>query len=887
MKRVLLSASLSAVAFGAHAVSINEIRIDQPSTDKNEYIELVGSPNESLSGLSYLVIGDSKDNKDKGGIIEAVVDLNQQLLDENGLLLVAESTFQPNDKVGYTTELEFENGDSVTHLLVRDFTGQKGLDIDTNNDGVIDTPYWSSIVDSVALKAPESKDKSITYGNVSVGPDRQYVPGHVFRCNNQWKIGQFAPFGATDTAGAANTCTPSNGDNTPLSVSIPQIQSEATTSPYAGKWVKTRGVVVANFQANNQLKGYFLQDLNGDNNPKTSDGLFVFAPNGTSVSVGDELEITAKVKEYKGQTQLSSVRKVTVISQSNTILPVPLTLPETTEGELERYEGMLVTINEPMTIAQNYFLGRYGQMTLASKNDNGELTRIVQPTDAFAANTPEARKLADENARRTLILDDGQDVNSRGDNPSPVPYLGLPANVIRGGDQVSNLVGVIDFGRVDSAPNGKEKRDYRLHPTKTPVFTPVNLRTQPDAVNGRLKIASFNVLNYFTTIDNRQPICGPKKDQGCRGADSDTELVRQQTKIVRALSAINADVIGLIEIENNGADGALQNLVDALNAEMGSNTYAGIAPASNTLGSDVITVALIYKPSVVTPVNAAQTLATGAFDPNLESGQSRQPLAQSFKENATGEVFTAVVNHLKSKRPPRSPLNNGNDDQGDGQGSWNLRRTEAANELSAWLDTKPTGVDDADVIILGDLNAYANEDPILALKNKGYTDLGKQFDNKAYSYTFGGAVGTLDYALSSQTLTPQIAGTSIWHINTDEPAVLDYDERYNPAGYYSPDAFRASDHDPVIVGLNLSSAKPNDLDADGVENLDDFCPNTVLGAAVNQAGCSDAQIEDNIKTYTQLWPTWLQNMARTFAIYGLLFEGFIDFSQAQTLLNQK
>jgi hypothetical protein len=114
-------------------------------------------------------------------------------------------------------------------------------------------------------------------------------------------------------------------------------------------------------------------------------------------------------------------------------------------------------------------------------------------------------------------------------------------------------------------------------------------------------------------------------------------------------------------------------------------------------------------------------------------------------------------------------------------------------------------------LIIGDLNAYAMEDPVTAIKAGGYTDLIDTFigSSEAYSYVFMGQSGYLDHALASSELVGQISGITDWHINADEPRVLDYNMEYKSAeqiiSLYNADPYRASDHDPVIVGINLSS----------------------------------------------------------------------------------
>ncbi|MEE8390008.1 MAG: ExeM/NucH family extracellular endonuclease, partial [Anaerolineae bacterium] len=538
------------------------------------------------------------------------------------------------------------------------------------------------------------------------------------------------------------------------------------------------------FQESDELDGFFMQDATGDGNALTSDGIFVYATQ--VVSAGNWVEVTGTVDEYYGLTQLKSVSAISVISSGNTIAATSVTLPEQTNGDLERYEGMLVTIPHTMTVEQNYFQGRYGQVTLASGG------RLYQPTNVYAPSSQAAIDLADENARRLLILDDG----SSDQNPGPIPYIGAD-NTLRAGDVVSaGLTGVLGYGRINSS--SPAANDYRLHPTAPVGIARVNARTAaPDDVGGRLRVASFNVLNYF----NGDGLGGGFPTS--RGADTLVEFARQRTKIITALLAMDADVVGLMEIENDGydANSAIQDLVNGLNGTAGAGTYALIDPGVSVIGTDVIAVGLIYKPGIVTPVGSAAILDS-TFDPAFIDTKNRPALAQTFQENATGARFTAVVNHLKSKGSPCNDV--GDPDMGDGQGNCNLTRTDAMTVEVAWLATDPTGSGDPDFLIIGDLNSYAMEDPISAAKDAGYTDLLQSFVGMgAYSYVFDGQAGYLDHALANGSLTSQVTGATDWHINADEPSVIDYNTEFKSQDLYSPTAYRASDHDPVILGLDL------------------------------------------------------------------------------------
>jgi predicted extracellular nuclease len=164
-------------------------------------------------------------------------------------------------------------------------------------------------------------------------------------------------------------------------------------------------------------------------------------------------------------------------------------------------------------------------------------------------------------------------------------------------------------------------------------------------------------------------------------------------------------------------------------------------------------------------------------------------------------------NHLKSKGSDCNAV--GDPDLNDGQGNCNGTRTAAANAEATWLAADPTGSGDPDFLIIGDLNAYSMEDPITALKETGYTDLRQQFVPEAWTYAYQGQIGSLDHALASVSLTSQVGGAGVWQINADEPVALDYNS-YNQAALYQPNPFRSSDHNPTLIGLNLTDP-PYDL----------------------------------------------------------------------------
>ncbi len=571
---------------------------------------------------------------------------------------------------------------------------------------------------------------------------------------------------------------------------IYSIQGSGASSPLLNQSVSTGGVVTYLSPT-----GFYLQDPLGDGNPVTSDGIFVFTSTAPTVAVGQKLQLSGVVTEFTaGQgtiTQLKNISGLTVLSSGHQIEPTAVDLSRLASGALEAYEGMLVTLSGPITVQQNYFLGRYGQLTLAAGG------RLLNPTNILRPG-PDANALAQANLARAIILDD----NTLAQNPNPVPFMGQD-NTVRAGDTIESLTGVIDFGPATSNATGASM--YRLQPVGTPQFQRSNPRPQTaPAVGGNVRIASANVLNFFTTFVNGQTASG-QTGQGCslggtssaancRGANNLDEFNRQKAKIVASLSRMNADVVGLMEIQNNGQV-AVQHLVNSLNEVMGAGTYASVALPSDT-GDDAIRVAMIYKPAKLSPVGAPLS--------DTDPINNRPTLAQGFRA-ANGERFAVLVNHLKSKSC--SGASGADADQGDLQGCYNATRQQQAQRLKVFVSQVQAAAGTQDVILLGDFNAYAKEDPIETLTAGGsIVDLIGRIDPEHYSYVFDGFAGRLDHGFGTASIVPKITGANSWHINADEPTVIDYNTEFNPAGYYSADPFRSSDHDPLLLGLNLYKA---------------------------------------------------------------------------------
>jgi predicted extracellular nuclease len=614
-----------------------------------------------------------------------------------------------------------------------------------------------------------------------------------------------------------------------------QIQGSGSSAAITGN-VTTQGVVVGDFEGTAGASGFYLQDATGDGNAATSDGIFVFTGSTNAVSVGQVVRVTGFARERFDQTTINGTNSNTspvtniVACGTGSVAPTDVTMPFASLSFPERYEGMLVRFPQPLVIAEYFNYDRFGEIVLANPLD-GE----SRPFTGTALDEPgvDANSRTAANALNRITLDDAQSAQ----NPSVLrhPNGGAfsLANRFRGGDTVQNAVGVLGF----------DFSLYRIFPTGPADYSATNPRpAAPDPVGGTLRVAAMNTLNFFVTADypTGDPLdnkCGPSQNVECRGWDSDqpTEFTRQRDKLLQALAGLNADVLGLNELENTTGVEPLESIVSGLPG------YAYID--TGTIGTDAIKVGLIYKPAKVTPVGPYKLL-TSAVDPRFIDTKSRPVLAQTFEVNATGARFTVAVNHLKSKGSDCNDV--GDPDLGDGQGNCSQTRKAAAQALVDWLATDPTGSGDSDFLIVGDLNSYAQEESIDAIKagaddtagtSDDYTNLVQQYvGTHAYSFVFDGQSGYLDHALSSTSLTGQVTGLTEWHINADEPDVLDYDTSFKPPAQdalYEPNAFRTSDHDPILVGLGLKTT------------FDDLCRltrRTVTSADVADSLCAQLDV---------------------------------------------
>jgi len=617
-------------------------------------------------------------------------------------------------------------------------------------------------------------------------------------------------------------------------------------SPLNGQSLYVEGIVTSNLLGT--LKGFFLQeeDADTDADPSTSEGIFVFcnACAANAVVEGQRVRVNGTVQEFFGMTELSTTPAGVVVTDAGNhlaeVTPVHVTLPiaGNVNSFYESVEGMLVQY-DTLTVTEYFQLFRYGQVVLAQGDRPRTFTEDNTPNVAgYAAHL-------DELARRQVILDDDRDGDEAALTlPNGQQYAYWPqtnggfslgtqgTDFFRGGDQVNGLVGVVQWARPSGI--GSPASTWRIRPSASyPVtFTPVNVRplTPPD-VGGAIRAVGMNLLNYFTTIDTTSSgssgPCGPDNTQDCRGADSAAELDRQTLRASKVICTLNPDVAAFMELENNDVPAystTISHLLDAVNISCGGAHPYTFANTGGTLGSDAIRVMQIYRTGVVSPIGSPHV--------DLDPVHNRPPTAQGYMvvdaaNPALGQSFIVVANHLKSKGSCPA-AGDPNADQNDGQGCWASLRTDQANRTMLWINTAVIpAAGSNNVLLLGDFNSYAHETPVTTLEGGGYHDMETELHGtNAYSYLFSGELGHLDYAFANNALKPQIAGADAWHINADEADLFDYNDDIKDTGEATfeekPDgsalipartlwdpswdansvgAFRASDHDPVVVGL--------------------------------------------------------------------------------------
>ena len=626
---------------------------------------------------------------------------------------------------------------------------------------------------------------------------------------------------------------------------IADIQGTGTESPLKDQTVATEGVVTGVWSEGG-LNGFTIQTGGtGTEATDASQAVFVYMgdkPADQYPDLEDSVAVTGKVSEFYGSTQITAAEVKQLDTPLEKVTPLKVDkLPDGSEAR-EPFEHMLIQPGEH-TVTNNYSLNQSGEIGLAPGKE-----AFRQPSDIFSPSTDsnsDIQKLTKDNAEKLVTLDDGRTRDYlKTDQNTPLPYIAQDdahtIKSVRTTDTVSFQHPVIV---------GFSHEQWRFQPT-TPVTgntkgtdLPISWENSRkaelhaiDDVKGEYTIGAFNVLNYFTSLGEEFGGSAYTDREGnkvtvnrgkTRGAYTQSALEDQERKIVAAINGLDADVIGLSEIEDGYAvtgdfaqrDKALKHLTEKLNEAAGSEKWAFVpSPSKEAVpdSPDVIRTAFIYHKDVVKPVGESRIFQDDRF-----TGTAREPLAQEFQPLKEGEEsFVAVANHFKSK----GSVAKGDADSGDGQGNNpNVRNAQAQAVLDALH--KQEDWKDKPLFALGDFNTYTHETALDVFRNDGFTVPAEKYGADT-SYQFSGLLGTLDHVLANEVATGTLDDAQVWNINADEPVAFEYSRRnYNIVDFYDDSPFRASDHDPVKVGFTLgtddSAGQPDDLADDPADKPSD------------------------------------------------------------------
>ncbi|MFC7496307.1 MULTISPECIES: ExeM/NucH family extracellular endonuclease [unclassified Nocardioides] len=704
-----------------------------------------------------------------------------------------------------------------------------------------------------------------------------------FDSNNSlidFTLNNLAPTNAAGVTGTAGgPVLPTNCDPAFAAISNPtigQIQGTGAVSAGINCTVTTTGVVTA-VHGTGGFNGFYMQTPGDDATPGASDGIFVWAGSSNAnvpagIAVGDSVSVTGKVTEFRGLSQIapSAASGVTEIASLGAITPLAGALP-TTDVAREALEGMLLAPTDALTITSVYETNAFGEIGLATGT-----TPLRQPTEfADATDAAAIAEIVNDNAARAIVLDDAQDIDylaNQANKAKPLPWVTTTNPPRVGAALTLKQPVVLDYRRGSS---GDDRGNvWRLQPQQpvtdagTAVAEWTNTRESnlaPQNVlkaDGDIKIATFNVLNFFTTTGEAYVAAGPQQNPpvatsctyytdrgpggdngtaasdrisnnecgvklvddptktngaGPRGAATAASLARQETKLAQTIVDMGADVIGLEEVENSiklpgetNRDEALARIVELLNIEEGPGTWKFVrspgeaVTATAVAEQDVIRPAFIYKPAKVSPVGQSDILFG-----TTEFANAREPLAQAFKRTggADADAFAVIVNHFKSKgdnSAPGAPPAVGDNESSGYVGAFNGDRKRQAARLLQFADdfAEERGIEA--VFLAGDFNSYSMEEPVQVIEEGGFLQVDS--DQAAdESYSFDGMWGSLDHVFANDAARDLVTGADIWEINANELVSFQYSRyNYNVLDLWQPNLpFATSDHNPEIVGLDL------------------------------------------------------------------------------------
>ena len=473
-----------------------------------------------------------------------------------------------------------------------------------------------------------------------------------------------------------------------------------------------------------------------------------------AMQVGYRVAITGNILRYNSIYEIKNgiveVRTEDNPGNNEDQEPVTGTLVSITDPEnwkntdLQKYVGQTIEFDVPFYVCKN---NRNGELTISPR-------RIYQPTNQALPLSSEYNSMLSLHAYGTITLTNVKEYH-------------------RIDERLHKLTVKVNSERSVSLMSCEYRGNTRAELEKGYDSVVVNMRGEASVI-----VCCMNLEYYLTS----------KFGTGY-GPETQADHTKQRAKVSQALAKINADLYGFVEIQQ-GQD-ALKEIANDLTKNTGRK-YSYVNDGGSVDGS-MTKAGFVYCSDALTPF--------GKLREN-DTYPTNRKKTQAFIENATGEKFLFSVNHFKAKSGTGSGANA---DLGDGQGKHNATRINEAESLLEHYAADCVFYGDSDILIMGDLNAYAMEDPITVLREGGMTDLHRAFHaDSSYSYVYSGQLGYLDHALCNKTLFPQVTGMVAYHINSCESDEYTYDKSNDQT------MFRCSDHDPVIVGLRLDGKLTSD-----------------------------------------------------------------------------
>ena len=536
---------------------------------------------------------------------------------------------------------------------------------------------------------------------------------------------------------------------------IHAIQGSDFRSPIEGEPATINGVIT-----HLSAEGFYVESLAPDDDPDTSEGLFV----------------------QTGRPPISELTPGTVITASGRVLELgEVQDTQTALGELIRLQLCGPPRARPLTPAGLPLGGRDRE---ALENMRISLQGVSIVTDVYRLDEGLFRIALDRPlAQPTEVTRPGGDAEQHGRrNWAYSLHAALAPNdpaVFAVGDELLSESGVL--GAAGRGPLLLLEEPARLLQQPIPRV--------PGPGPGTVRVVSLNLENYFNGDGTGGGFPTP------RGAETPSEFERQRVRLADAIAQLEPHVLAVQEIENDGFEpgSAAGDLLADLAGATG-HPWSVARPRAERVGTDEIAVGLFYRDDLFEPLGEAELLDAAPFDL-----LNRTPLGQALRHEPSGMPLFVAVNHFKSKGG--CPEQGRDRDQGDGQGCWNPTRVAAARALAPWVQERADTLTEGFGLIVGDLNAYRMEDPVQQLLMDGFHDLtavpGTAFQ---FSYVFRGEAGTLDHALSTRELVRHVTGAGIPNINSGFPRRMTLE----------PEWLGASDHDPVVIDLRAIQPSTSD-----------------------------------------------------------------------------